>query len=173
MPCLWEYILKKVNFIWILTLPVIVWAILIKLFYSWHVNGLWSYNWPLNNTFWTIWVHLYAIFFFSLSNYTTMFTSDGWPNIQIEYPQWIRKVDYETLASVDFVIFSGCWNQFPTSTRDNCAIYFLEVLCGSCELIHAKSLANYKFHISAWYSFAFFFPVDLFTWISINNQIHK
>lgn len=111
-------------------------------------------------------------FFFFLSNYTTMFTSDGWPDLQIEYPQWIREVDYGTLVSVD-VILSGCWKQFPTSTRDNCAIYFLELVCGSCELIHAKSLANFQFHISAWYSSAFFFPVDLFTWISINNQIYK
>lgn len=36
-----------------------------------------------------------------------------------------------------------------------------------------KVPANYQFPISAWYSFVFFFPVDLFTWISINNQIHK
>ena len=102
-----------------------------------------------------------------------MFISDGWPNLYIEYPQWIRKVDCGTVASVDFAIFSGYWNQFPTSTRDNPAIYFLELLYGLCDLIHAKSLANYQFPISVWYSFAFFFPMDLFTWISINNQIHK
>ena len=140
MPCLREYLLKKVNFTWILILPVIFWMILIKLFYSWHVNGLCSYSWLLNNKFWTIWVHLYAVFFFFnfLSIYTIMFTSDGWPNLYIEYPQWIRKVDCGTVASVDFAIFSGCWNQFPTSTRDNCAIYFLELLYGSYDLITCK-----------------------------------
>ena len=107
MPCLWEYIMKKVNFIWILTLPVIVWAILIKLFYSWHVNGLCSYNWPLNNTFWTIWIHLYADFFFFPSA-THHYVYQWW---LAKYTDRVSLVDKEG-GLWDFSICRFCYFQW-------------------------------------------------------------
>ena len=74
------------------------------------------------STYMRVYIYIYFFFFLPLSTYTTVFTSDGWPNLQIEYPQWIRKVDYGTSASVDFVILSGFSNKFPTSTRGNCCL---------------------------------------------------